>query len=65
MAFDGIRHPRIQRRGKLSQAQRDQLIGVGQRMANWLYNTKQMSELPQRIRNEAERLQKEWDAVTR
>ena len=42
---------------------RTALLGQGQRMSNWLFNMKQDSTIPQRYREEAERLQKAWDEL--
>jgi hypothetical protein len=47
----------------ISQAKRTALIGQGQRMSNWLYNIKQESSTPERLREEAKLLQEAWDRI--
>lgn len=47
----------------LTSAKRNELIGVGKRMADWLYHIKQARDLPPWVRVRAAELQAEWDAV--
>lgn len=49
---------------KVGVKKRTALIGQGQRMSNWLFNIKQDRSLPERIRQEAELLQKAWDEIS-
>lgn len=42
---------------------RTALIGQGQRMSNWLFNLKQLSDVPEKYREEAKMLQERWDEI--
>jgi hypothetical protein len=49
---------------RLSQKQRTDLIQVGQRMSNLLFNMAQQSKgVPEEWRNSGKELQVEWDAI--
>jgi hypothetical protein len=42
---------------------RTALIGQGQRMANWMFNMKQSTRLPDDVREELRLMQESWDAL--
>ena len=48
---------------RLTQAQRTDLIMIGQRMSNVFYNMNQQDDVPESWRKSGKELQQEWDAI--
>ena len=59
----GKRPVLILRVGKLTHAQKTDLIQVGQRMSNWFYNSAQNLDYLESERNVMTSLRLEWDAI--
>ena len=53
----------ILRVGKLTHAQKTDLIQIGHSMSNWMYNTAQNTELPECLRDGMTELRLKWDAI--